>query len=319
MKRAANSFRESRAEAKEVIARGKGLPNRTAGAFSVPADGMKEPERTERLLNHPFTLRHQVAGDAYQARAGFQLFRVNALSPVGYFWRFAVLCVNVFTGVLGGLTPLFAQRGPTSIEALAQVSALLGLQLTMAWVCFYVRPDADKVFSYFAGSQFLLEALGTVCRLWTVLQPHVALLGDTEALAFTLALVAIFVPLLQLVEAKIFQPVVKSLRKHDCDAMQIVGILCLLLLSVPRQIKAACALLTGTEPDTNDGIDEEKVAKGASALLIKTMANGKDLKRKQLLKDDPRKKKSADDDDDGDDDDDAGDDAGGDDGADGDD
>jgi len=299
------------------------LPNRAAGAYNVPTDGMAEPERTERILRHPFTLQHKVGGDAYHARVGFLLFRVNALTPIGYIWRFVVLCVNVLTGMLGGLTPLFARRGPTSTEAIAQVSILLGLQLTMALVCFCVRPDADKIFSFFAGSQFLLEGLGSSCRLWTVLRPQVALLGDTEQLAFTLALVAIFVPMLQLVEAKIFQPLVKSLRKHNCDISQIVGILILLVLSVPRQIKAACALLTGQEPSADDGIDEEKVVKGASALVVKTMTNGRDLRCKQISKHGHCGKRSTDNategdahdhaDDDGGDGGDGGDDGGGDD------
>ena len=120
------SFRDARSSAKNLIAHGKGLPNRPAGAFSVPPDGMSEPERTERILRAPFTLCHQVAGDAFQARLGFQLFRVNALSPIGYSWRFIVLLVNVTIGVIGGLSPLIAPRGPTSTEAIIQVRSLGG-------------------------------------------------------------------------------------------------------------------------------------------------------------------------------------------------
>jgi len=291
------SFRDARDSAKNLIAQGKGLPNRPAGAFVVPTEGMSEPARTERLLSAPFTLCHQVPGDAFQAREGFQLFRVNALSCVGYYWRFVVLCVNVTVGILGGLSPLIAPRGPTSTEAIAQVSTLLGVQLSMAMVCYCVRPDADKIFSYFAGTQFLMEAAGTACRLWSVLQPDVQLLGDTISLAFTIALIAIFIPMTQMVESKLLKPCVQSLRKHNCDPVQILGIVIMLLLTLPKNIRAIWAMLTGQSASSNDGVDEEKAVAGASALLIKTMVGGKDLKRVETKT--KAKRTNSDDDDDG--------------------
>jgi len=279
------SLKAARSTAQELIARGSGLSTRASGAFKVPTDGMAEPERTERILRAPFTLCHRVPGDAFQARVGFQLFRVNALSPIGYMWRFVVLCVNVSIGVLGGLTPLIAPKGPTSAEALAQIITILGLQLAMAMVCFFVCPDADKVFSYFAGAQFLAEAAGTACRLWAVLLPDDQLLGDTLQLGFTLALVAMAIPITQMAEAKLFKPFVTILRTHHCSPVQILSSLLVVLLAIPRKIQAVCEMLAGQSPSSssNDGVDEEKAILAATSLVTKTLAGG-NLKRVQTVK-----------------------------------
>ena len=74
-------------------------------------------------------------------------------------------------------------------------------------------------------------------------------------------------PLLQIVfESTIFRPCVKSIRKNGCDPLQMLGVAILLVLKLPKQIKALFALTTGQQPRSNDGVDEEKAIAGASAV-----------------------------------------------------
>jgi len=273
-----SKFHKSKALAHTKLAEGKGLANRPAGHFSVPTTGMAEPDRTERILKAPFTLTHKVPGDAYHSRTGFLLFRVNALSPIGYAWRLIVVGVNVVIGVLGGLSPLIAPKGPTSAAAIAQAGIIFLLQLGMSLVCFCVRPDSDRIFSQFAGTQYLIEATGTACRLWGALLPKVQLLGDTATLAFTLALGAIFVPMMQVAESKIFSPFVKAVRRRGCDPVQAMGLLMVICVAIPRHIRRLMALLTGSA-DSGSSLDTEKAATGAGLLVGRTMAQGRTQKR----------------------------------------
>lgn len=81
-----------------------------------------------------------------------------------------------------------------------------------------------------------------------------------------------------MLESKLFKPFVNSLRQHNCDLMQVLGISIMLLLSLPRKIMAFCALLTGQSPEEHDGVDKEKAIKGAAALVGQTLTNSKRLK-----------------------------------------
>ena len=101
-------------------------------------------------------------GDAFQALEGFLLFRVNGTSRVGVSYRLLVVVVNMLFGILSGLRPLLT---PGSGAALAQTMLVLLLQLSMAYVCFKWLPDADRIISRFAATQFLMEGLTTLALL----------------------------------------------------------------------------------------------------------------------------------------------------------
>jgi hypothetical protein len=88
------------------------------------------------------------------AREGFLLFRVNGSNRVGLSYRVLVLVINVFFGILSGVSPLLS---PGSVWALGQTSLVLALQMLMALLCCRYLPDADRVVSRIAGIQFLAE------------------------------------------------------------------------------------------------------------------------------------------------------------------
>ena len=152
------SLAEANKSAIERLGNKGGFRDRKSGAFTLPEEDTMEPARTERLLATPFAWMRPRTGDAFQAIEGHFFFRVNGASRVGMLYRLIVILVNMTFGLLSGLQPLLPLN---SISALAQTSLVLSLQLSMSALCFYFLPDADRIISRFAGTQFLFEGLST--------------------------------------------------------------------------------------------------------------------------------------------------------------
>lgn len=124
---------ESARQSASRILAARGLRDRKSGAFAIPDADTAEPARTERLLAEPFTCWRRRAGDAFQSREGFFLFRVNASTPIGRSYRLLVLHVNVLFGVLSGLEPMLLPRGSTA--GLIQAGSICALQFLMSFIC----------------------------------------------------------------------------------------------------------------------------------------------------------------------------------------
>ena len=160
---------EARASAREKLAE-KGHQDRRSGGFGLPEADSKEPARTERILANPFALHRKHTGDAFNAIEGFLLFRVHGASRMGVCYRLLVICVNMLFGVLSGLRPLLH---PGSQGAMFQAAIICLLQFFMSFVCFRYLPDADRIISRFAGTQFFSEGISS-CMLW------IATFGDSS-------------------------------------------------------------------------------------------------------------------------------------------
>ena len=274
------SFAESRSSAADLFARRGGHADRKLGGFTIPEADTAEPSRTERLLRQPFALRRERTGDAFQAREGFLLFRVNGSNRIGVVYRLLVsalapaslsppphlttlhysspsislTCVpgvqvvvaNVLFGVLSGLGPILS---PGSTPAAIQTGCVLCLQLGMAWISFRYVPDADRVVSYFAGTQFLLEGTSTAFLFAASILPMIlSALGvgtsaDTSAnasstdaggivdppsrhtylllSAFWTGLFAVGVPVLQMVEQRCITPAVLVVRNKGGNPLAL--------------------------------------------------------------------------------------------------
>ena len=269
----------ARESAKGRISHGKGLRMRSSGAFALPVDSrMDEPQRTERLLRSPFALHHNVPGDALQSRTGFLFFRVNGLTRFGQAYRLVVLYVNILIGTLGGLTPL--SDGPGSASATTQAVSILVLQLGMACYCFCLAPDADKIFSMFSGTQYLVEGLSVACALWVALAAG-SVPKDVVTLAFTLAILAVFVPMAQLVEQRLFAPCVGAIRKGGCSLVALAGICCIVCIKLPLLIKKVRVLFGWEDGIADDEVQPDAVkAMGAATEKYGAMVAG----HKQTLK-----------------------------------
>lgn len=257
--------------------------DRKVGAFTLPAEDTAEPVRTERLLSHPFALRRPRPGDAFQAIEGFTLFRVNGTSRVGTLYRLIVVLANATFGVLAGLAPMLP---PGSNEAFVQSGAVLVLQLAMAWVCFRFLPDADRIVSLFAGTQFLLEGISTSCLLGATIMRMVsshgkrdnamgALDGSGDAAgtwplwlqlaAFWVGLVALGVPVLQLIEQRCLTPTMLVVRTKGVvqSPLALCATLYMLASTLPRMIHRLAQTAAGLE-DVENGAGGN-AADGATA------------------------------------------------------
>ena len=267
-----SSFVDSRAAAAELLAaRRGGLRDRSLGAFALPDADTAEPARTERLLKRPFALRRARTGDAFQAHEGFILFRVNGSSRVGVIYRLLVVLANATFGVLSGLAPLLA---PGSTAAAVQTGVVLGLQLLMAWLCFMWVPDADRIISLFAGTQFLLESVSTGFLLSATLLPLAGLTADignvTDADAsvasvdgpdwplllrlgaFWVGLLALGVPVLQMVEQRCITPYILVVRSKGGSPLALCSAAYMLASSLPRMIQRLVETAAGLQ-DVEEG------------------------------------------------------------------
>lgn len=180
---------------------------------------------------------------------------MNGSKRVGLYYRLLVPVVNVFFATLSGLSPLLV---PETTPAYVQTSCVLGLQLMMALICLCVAPDADRVISFLAGVQFLFEAASTASLLLSSVMQRATGAGvattDATALysAFWLGLVAVAVPMVQLLEQRLITPAITTYEKKGGNPLALLATFYMLASSLPRQI---IRLVT-----TADGMDDVQAA-----------------------------------------------------------
>jgi len=240
---AINTLAKARSASEALCAR-RGMRDRKIGAFGgVPEADIAEPARTERLLAHPFALRHQRIGDQMQAREGFLLFRVNGTRRINTYYRLIVITANILFGVLSGIGPLLAPYQPLAI---AQTAVVMLLQLSMSVLCCTFSPDADRVVSSFAGFQFFMEGTSTAILLAATIRvalassPDVAHFALTHSLllsSFWFGLLAIGVPMTQLLEQRFMTPLVLLWRnKGKGNKLALLASAYMLATSLPLLI-----------------------------------------------------------------------------------
>ena len=186
-----------------------------------------------------------------------------------------VLVVNMGFGALSGLKPLLPEG---SALATAQVACVLSLQLIMSFVCFCFLPDADRIVSRFAGCQFLFEGLSTAALLTAERMEGLAadapeLAADAPELAagtslpsvqlqltgFVLSLVAMGVPIVQLLEQRAVTPTINLIRTRGGNPLALFAAAYMLAASLPRKL----AMLVARTEDS--GLDATGAAESASA------------------------------------------------------
>lgn len=292
---------EARPRAVESLAERGGHRDRRSGAFGgIPDDDLQEPERTERLLASPYNFIPTRRGDRFQSIEGYLFFRVHGRTRVGYSYRLIVIGVNMIFGVLSGVQPLIP---PVTMPALIQTFTVLTLQLVMGTVCFCFLPDADRIISRFAGSQFLLEGLTTSSLLVADRRARDVMLGSPinatttapdrstyegayvetddvtgtfQSLAFALSLTAMGVPMVQLFEQRLITPTINLVVNKGANPLVILAALYMMAVSLPRQIarlvfavdagelNAAQAAESATA-DAGDAVAEQGDGGGGSA------------------------------------------------------
>lgn len=240
------SRNEIRERAIEIIGREGGHRDRKSGAYALPEGDVKEPERTERLLKSPLAFRGGIAADAYHSREGYLLFRINGASPWGRWYRVILIFANVSLGVASGLQPLCPED---SLQGIMQAGLILLLQYALAFICCRFLPDADRIFSRFAGTQFFLEGVSStllvaasIGRKAGISEEHLDGLLNT---AFVLSISAICVPMTQLIEQRLLTPSIGIVRKGTCNPVVIFASLYMVAMTLPAQLKKLIALIAG--------------------------------------------------------------------------
>lgn len=232
------SMKDARAHAIVVLA-SKGHRDRKSGVWTIPEADVAEPARTERILARPFALYSDRAGETWQKLEGFLFFRVNGARRVTMCYRPLVLIANMSFGILSGLQPLLAEG---STEATVQICTIVSLQLTMSAVCFCCLPDADRIISRFAGAQFLCEGLATSLLLVASYDTGINS-ADLRIAGFFISLVAVAVPIAQLLEQRLITPTIGLIQTGGCKPTVLCAQLYMLLTSLP--LKLAKLISTG--------------------------------------------------------------------------
>ena len=236
----------------------RGYRDRKQGAFGgLPPADSAEPARTERLLQHPFALWRNRAGDSMQVREGFILFRVNGRHRITTYYRVILVAANVLFGALSGAGSALTGM---PVSALVQVASVLSLQLVLAIFCCCLTPDADRVISSSSGTQYLMEGASTgllffadvASRLRAEAEARVqANINSTQVetmiseedertireIAFWIALLAVVVPMVQLLEQRMITPAVLAIRTKKLNTTSIIASLYMLATSLPRLIQ----------------------------------------------------------------------------------
>jgi len=240
--------------------------DRRSGAFSLPEDITSEPARTERFLAMPFSFRKALPGDAFQSREGFLLFRVNGSTKIGRSYRIIVLLINVSFGVISGLQPIITVG---SSAVLLQMGFVLSLQLFMSFICYAFLPDADRVVSRIAGGQFLAETVSSAALLtaslmarqtlpleagsgeagsgWVLpgaesgeagsaLHPDASQRALFQEVGFWAGLVAIGMPIIQLLEQRLITPSIMIVRNKGGDTLSLCAAAYILMMNLPRRL-----------------------------------------------------------------------------------
>ena len=266
------SLSDARTQASDRLS-ANGHRDRKSGTFLIPEIDTKEPARTERLLAKPFQLVPARLGDRFQSVEGYLYFRVNGRTRIGTCYRLIVVGVNMMFGILSGLQPLIP---PVTLPALIQTFCIVFLQFIMAFVCFYVLPDADRIISRFAGSQFLIEGLASLSLLVADRRARDAMLGvepnatttapdgrtldgfdaemddytvSLQSMGFVLSLLAMAVPMLQLIEQRCMTPSLNLVKNKGGNPLVLCAAFYMLASSLPRQILAFMTKADAGETD----------------------------------------------------------------------
>ena len=195
-----------------------GFRDRKSGEFGDDLEeDLLEPDRTERLLAEPFAIRRERRGDVFHGRQSYLLFRVNGATPFSTCSRLALVLANMVLGIFAGIRPSLT---PSAADGITITCFFLAVQLGVAWACFKWLPDADRLISHAMGFQYLIEAISTIMLLSAATESrigwHVASGSDLRNMALVVALFAMSMPVLQLLELCCITPLYRILYARAC-------------------------------------------------------------------------------------------------------
>ena len=198
-----------------------GYPDRTRVEFEIPKAEVLEPQRTERLLKNPWALRRDSAGDSYEQLQMAFIKKCNGDTVAGIIMWITLSAVNVALAALSAIGNAFATG---SYAGYTQVILIFSLQLGFAFYCYWWTPDSDRVTGSLYGAQFFVEGLSTTLNfagsvVWPESQRDEKAKEQLFSVAFTVALVAMAVPMMGLMEKSFLNPFMQALFDYGFYGM----------------------------------------------------------------------------------------------------
>ena len=300
----------ARASALELLA-SRGHRDRKSGTWAVEGseEDAKEPGRTERLLAAPFALSRAKPIDDFQSREGFFMFRVNGGAMFGRWYRIIVIALNMTFGLLSGLQPSLPEG---SVLAMLQTGLVLVLQLSMATLSFHFLPDADRIVSRFASTQFLLEGLSTMALLLSsiisgtpenrdmatagnasdsnrttggaasAVVAHLDASFTMREIGFVLAVAAMLVPMLQLLEQRFITPCIGVVINKGGNPLALLAAAYMLAVSLPRKVTNLVNAFIGREQLGASTVAESATADAGDDAMEAELNEPHEAKLKEL-------------------------------------
>jgi hypothetical protein len=158
--------------------------DRDRGEYVRADEEVDEPARTERLLQNPWLLLRTTATDMLDTHRLVFMNRASGPALTGLLYDYALFAVQLVIGVLYGLGPALTAG---SSWARAQAVAVLCCQCGAGMYVLGLGLSADRIENTVTGWQHVAEGLSTA----------VLAAEGSASLAFRLALLAMFLPLIQ--------------------------------------------------------------------------------------------------------------------------
>ena len=241
---------------------------RMRGKWALPAEFGAEPQRTERLVVHPFRMLHANAVDAKDSMS-FHLFGKTAgQSFLGMCFAWGSMAVQVALGIVSGLKPALTTG---STAATVQVLFIAFAKLGWAGVLLHYAPCLCLLTNSVVVTQFVLEGINV---LMTFIAAQDGVSQETGSvlteLPLYLILVPVFLPVIQKCYDSIFVNIIVncSSKKFNPRAALVAGTI--FVLSIPAFLMKAFGMATGAQH-----FNAAKLSSSAKAAIESTKARAK--------------------------------------------
>ena len=206
------------------------------------------------------------------ARSGGESFAALSFELVLIWGQLAV-------AILSGMGSIFA---PGSDGALAQLVAVMSVQILLALYGALVRPSADRVMNLLIATQFALEAMGSAFLLVQLLRPGQPLFGSAHRdslAAFLASVLALLAPVVQRFYDAVIVQLSKVMRQDGFSwkgfFFSMLGFVVFLPGMLIKLTSCNCSSSIALSATQGGGDDINKLAtKMANEGLVKSIEEG---------------------------------------------
>ena len=243
------------------VGRSRNIMDRPTGEFTRCQDNLKEPERTERLLAHPFALFHRTPTDALDAIKLTWLNNGSGFSWRGVFYIYMTVCTQMLLAILLGIgTAIPAGTSAANV----QLGLVMGVQYGYACWVHIVKPSSDRIDSLEIGTQFTIEGTQTLALyLQRFFTDDPSVTAALRQFAFFSALAALFLPVVVAFYDAVVVQISLLCRKSRGEEFSWKSA-CFALIALLLTIPSIISRFAGVDASLGSGIDA--MVEGGAAL-----------------------------------------------------